>query len=137
MKKKGKIFSVQKLFILIFIGFISFVSFFLYPQMEISAYSFEKPFIKPLEGEIIVSFRQEYHDIEKDVKRKHTGIDIRGQAGDSICAAGNGIISYCGFSPIGGLTLVVKHNEKIRSTYLNLRTVFVSPGDKVKQGHNI
>jgi murein DD-endopeptidase MepM/ murein hydrolase activator NlpD len=92
------------------------------------------PFIAPLRGEFIVKFRQPYWDEEKEVERRHTGIDIAGSNGDHVRASGSGIVSYTGFSPIGGRTLVIKHNEKIRTTYLNLSAIFVSVGTNVKQG---
>lgn len=137
IRKNNKFLSADRLttFALVFLIFFSF--FLSFPQKIILADSFRRPFIKPADGEIIVGFRQEYPDIEKNVKRKHTGIDISGNPGDMIFAAGNGVVSYCGISPIGGLTLVIKHNDKIRSTYLNLNSVCVSPGDKVKQGEKI
>ncbi len=137
INKNNKFLSAGRLAIFTLIIFIFFLILFSYPQKIILADSFNKPFIKPLDGKTIISFREEYLDIEKNARRKHTGIDIEGNHGDLIYAAGNGEISYCGISPIGGLTLVIKHNDKIRSTYLNLRTVFVSPGNKVKQGERI
>jgi murein DD-endopeptidase MepM/ murein hydrolase activator NlpD len=91
----------------------------------------------PLEGKILISFRQEYLDEGQQVKRKHTGIDIEGSPGDYVIASANGVVSYCGFSPIGGRTVVVRHNEKIRTTYLNLSQVYVQPGVFVKQGQAI
>ena len=92
------------------------------------------PFIFPLEGEIIVRFRQEYLHIEKEKYLSHTGIDISGSHGQKVIAAGNGIISYCGFSPIGGRTIVIRHNKKIRTTYLNLSNIYISVGSYVRQG---
>ena len=92
------------------------------------------PFIAPLKGEFIVKFRQPYWDEEKEVERKHTGIDISGNIGGRVMASGTGIVSYIGFSPIGGRTLVIRHNEKIRTTYLNLSAIFVSQGSPVRQG---
>jgi murein DD-endopeptidase MepM/ murein hydrolase activator NlpD len=98
---------------------------------------YRTPFIVPLEGEITVGFRQSYWDEEKEKEYKHTGIDIGGKYGQKVHAAGSGIVSYIGFSPIGGRTLVIKHNQKIRTTYLNLMDIYVSTGTYVKQGDMI
>ena len=95
------------------------------------------PFIPPLKGDLIVKFRQPYWDEEKEVERRHTGVDISGNKGDHVMASGSGIVSYTGFSPIGGRTLVIKHNEKIRTTYLNLSAIFVSVGTYVRQGDSV
>ena len=99
------------------------------------AFSSQKvPFVAPLDGEFIVKFRESYWDEIDKVERKHTGLDISGENGDKVMAAGNGVVSYAGFSPIGGRTLVIKHNEKIRTTYLNLLQILIPVGAQVSQG---
>lgn len=99
------------------------------------AYSYIKsPFILPIDGEVITAFRQSYLYEDEQKQLKHTGIDISGKYGQKVAAAGNGVVSYCGFSPIGGRTLVIKHNQKIRTTYLNLMQIYVTTGTYVKQG---
>jgi len=116
----------------------SFIIILIFTYNPAAAYSdYKAPFISPLEGSIIVKFRQSYWDEEKETSRKHTGIDIKGTYGQKIKASGNGIVSYIGISPIGGRTLVIKHNEKIRTTYLNLMQIFVPVGAYVKQGEFI
>jgi hypothetical protein len=92
------------------------------------------PLISPLTGELAVKFRQEYFDENELVTRKHTGVDIAGRPGDAVRASGNGIVAYTGFSATGGRTVVIKHNENIRSTYLNILGCFVTKGDRVSQG---
>ncbi len=92
------------------------------------------PLIIPLNGKISVHFRQSYFDIKENVTRKHTGVDIEGYIGSNVIASGNGIVSYIGFSPIGGRTIVIKHNEKLRTTYLNLLQILAAPGQSVNQG---
>lgn len=99
--------------------------------------NYRSPFIIPINGEVITGFRQSYLDTDKQRFLKHTGIDIKGKYGQKVAAAGNGIVSYSGFSPTGGRTLVIKHNQKIRTTYLNLMQIYVSTGTYVKQGEII
>ena len=93
-----------------------------------------KPFISPLYGDIALGFREEYFNDDRQADYRHTGIDIIGAPGDRVSAAGNGTIVYTGFSPIGGRTIVIRHNQNIRTTYLNLQNIYVSQGDRVKQG---
>ncbi|MBC7333843.1 MAG: M23 family metallopeptidase [Actinobacteria bacterium] len=95
------------------------------------------PFIAPLDGPIIVKFRETYFYEERQKYLKHTGVDIEGKPGQKVVAAGNGTVTYIGFSPIGGRTLVIKHNQKIKTTYLNLSCTYVSVGSYVKQGQII
>jgi len=100
--------------------------------------SYKSPFIIPIASrDIIVGFRDSYLDKAEQVERKHTGIDIEGDSGENVFASGNGLVAYIGFSPIGGRTLVIRHNEKIKTTYLNLEQIFVSKGSRVCQGDRI
>lgn len=94
----------------------------------------KNPFIFPLKGHISVCFREQYFDEKEKTTRKHTGIDIAGEFNQDVLASGNGIVSYIGISPIGGRTIVIRHNEKIRTTYLNLLKICVYPGEYVHQG---
>lgn len=122
-----------KIFIYIFlIALFSLPSYiFSYPS---NSSEYKKPFIYPLQGKILIGFREEYFDIEKSIYYKHTGIDISGNPGEQVLAAGSGTVSYTGFSPIGGRTVVIRHNAMIRTTYLNLQSIYVSKGDNVAQG---
>ncbi len=88
----------------------------------------------PLSGKFTVKFRQEYFDESEQVIRKHTGVDITGRPGDMVRASGNGVVAYTGFSAIGGRTIVIKHNDKIRSTYLNILDCFVTKGEQLSNG---
>ena len=118
-------------YIKFFLCFLILV-FFLLPRPLIS-WDRQRPFIYPVEGEIITGFREECPGPEESI-RKHTGIDIQGGPGTKVAASANGIVSYTGISPTGGLTVVIKHNQRIRTTYLNLAGIYVGRGDKVRQG---
>ncbi len=135
---------VYFLFVLTFLGTVSltfFLFFFsinpLYSTYYNGNNSKKAPLIKPINGEIIVHFRQSYFDELEKTTRKHTGIDILGESNSKVIASGNGFVSYIGFSPIGGRTLVIKHNDRIRTTYLNLMQILVSVNDIVKQGDQV
>jgi murein DD-endopeptidase MepM/ murein hydrolase activator NlpD len=107
-------------------------------KQPLPVYSDNKsPFIIPTEGNIVTDFRESYFDTEKDRYLKHTGIDIEGNFGQKVVASGNGVVTYSGFSPIGGRTLVIKHNERIRTTYLNLLQIYATAGSYVRQGEVI
>ncbi|MBM3706885.1 MAG: M23 family metallopeptidase [Actinobacteria bacterium] len=121
--------------LLIIFGLMYCIIFMLLPSPIFS--SQKAPFIFPLDGEFIVKFRESYWDEACRVERKHTGVDISGENGDKVIASGSGIVSYIGFSPIGGRTIVIKHNEKIRTTYLNLLQIHIPLGTQIKQGDTI
>lgn len=114
------------------------LSLLIFTGFSSPVYSYIKsPFILPLEGNVITVFRQSYWYEDEQKQLRHTGIDISGKYGQKVTAAGNGIVTYCGFSPIGGRTLVIRHNKKIRTTYLNLMQIYVTTGTYVKQGEII
>jgi murein DD-endopeptidase MepM/ murein hydrolase activator NlpD len=128
------------LFVILFLLTFMNMPSFIYPDHNYSDYKppeYKSPFIIPLEGEIITGFRESYIIPDKQECLKHTGIDIEGKSGQKVIAAGNGIVNYTGFSPIGGRTLVIKHNDKIRTTYLNLMQIYVTTGKYVRQGEVI
>jgi murein DD-endopeptidase MepM/ murein hydrolase activator NlpD len=124
-------------YLILFIGI--FLLFLLSGPAAIYSYPgndtvLRKPFISPLYGDVVLGFREEYFNDERQADYRHTGIDIIGLPGDRVSAAGNGTVVYTGFSPIGGRTIVIRHNRNIRTTYLNLQNIYVSQGDRVKQG---
>ena len=135
-KDTGKIGYFYKKFLLAAMFIFIFPVMLILPAFPSFSYAQvpKAPFIIPLDGKIIVKFRQVYVDQEKNVERNHTGIDIAAEAGSKVLVSANGIVAYTGFSPIGGRTVVVKHNDKIRTTYLNLENIFVSAGAYVQQG---
>jgi murein DD-endopeptidase MepM/ murein hydrolase activator NlpD len=118
-------------YINIFLCF-SIVVFFLLPRPLLS-WDQQRPFVYPVEGEIITRIREDCPG-PRDSIRKHTGIDIYGEPGTKVAASANGTVSYTGISHTGGLTVVIKHNQRIRTTYLNLAGIYVGRGDKVRQG---
>jgi len=121
-----------------FISFILFILIFLcFPLPTYADTGYRVPFLIPLEGEVATEFRESYFDSEKNKYFKHTGIDIEGKFGQNVIASGNGVVTYCGFSPTGGRTIVIRHNGRIRTTYLNLLNIYVPVGKYVRQGETI
>jgi murein DD-endopeptidase MepM/ murein hydrolase activator NlpD len=109
-----------------------FTVFFMLPG-PLFSWEQRRPFIYPVWGEVITGFRDEYY-CQEGSSRRHTGIDIQGEPGDKVVASANGTVSYTGISPTGGLTIVIRHNSRIRTTYLNLAGIYVNVGNHVKQG---
>lgn len=66
------------------------------------------------------------------------GIDIRGQAGQSIFAAASGKVVYSGNGLIGyGNLVIIKHNNNYLSAYGHNRKLLVKEGDAVQAGQKI
>jgi lipoprotein NlpD len=68
----------------------------------------------------------------------HKGIDIDGQAGDSVVAVAPGRVVYAGSGIVGyGNLLIVKHNEVYLSAYGHNRSLLVKEGERVAAGQQI
>lgn len=67
--------------------------------------------------------------------RTHNGIDIGGDLGTPVKAAGDGIVSEIKSDPCFGITIIIDHQNGIKTVYSNLASdEMVSPNQKVKQG---
>ncbi len=69
----------------------------------------------------------------------HRGIDIEAPQGSSIRTAGDGVVSFAGFTPAegGGQTVTISHSTGLKSTYLHLSQLNVSKGESVSRGQVI
>jgi lipoprotein NlpD len=83
--------------------------------------------IWPAEGKIIAGF---------DETRK--GIDIAGQLGQQVVAAGAGRVMYAGSGIRGyGNLVIVKHTNNLLSAYAHNRSILVKEGQTVSKGQKI
>ncbi|AJS60025.1 M23 family metallopeptidase [Paenibacillus sp. IHBB 10380] len=64
----------------------------------------------------------------------HAGIDIVGQTGDPIYAAGAGQVLSAEQSGARGLYIVIQHPEGLQTSYMHMSNMNVSPGDQVSKG---
>lgn len=68
----------------------------------------------------------------------HKGIDLKGNLGDSVLAAGAGHVVYAGDGLRGyGKLLIVKHSDKYLSAYAHNSRLLVKEGDVVAVGQKI
>ena len=66
------------------------------------------------------------------------GIDITGQSGQPVRAAGDGVVVYSGSGLVGyGELVIVKHDEQWLSAYGHNRTRLVNEGARVQAGQQI
>lgn len=66
------------------------------------------------------------------------GIDIGGNAGDPVLAAGNGVVVYSGSGLVGyGELVIIKHSDEWLSAYGHNRKRLVQEGQRVKSGQPI
>lgn len=83
----------------------------------------------PARGQIIRRFSRD---------SANPGIDIAGEAGQTVRAAADGRIVYSGDGLRGyGQLIIVKHNESFLSAYAHNRKLLVQEGDQVRRGQPI
>jgi len=87
--------------------------------------------LMPARGKVVNVFSTKYGSSGK-------GLEIHGQAGETIKAAAKGTVVYSGdgLRSYGNL-LLIKHNDAYLSAYAFNQKVFVKAGDQVKQGQKI
>jgi len=64
----------------------------------------------------------------------HTGIDIAGQTGAPVGAAGEGIVSFVGSDRVFGNVLVIAHGPRLSTMYGHASRILVRVGDFVTAG---
>lgn len=98
------------------------------PSEVISARLDNQPRIKwvwPAKGEVATN-------------RQHKGIDIAGQEGAPVKAAGDGEVIYSGKSQDGyGNLIIIKHPKNFLSAYAHNQKIMVQEGDSVMAGQKI
>ncbi len=68
----------------------------------------------------------------------HNGIDFANKQNTKVYATADGIVTFTKFNGAYGYTILISHNNNIKSMYCHLSKNFnVNPGDIVKQGQLI
>lgn len=67
----------------------------------------------------------------------HSGIDIRASIGDPVYVTADGVVVSTGYDSSHGNNIVVNHSNGIRTWYMHLNKILVSPDDQVTKGQKI
>jgi len=68
---------------------------------------------------------------------KHSGIDIGGNYGDPVLAAGGGTVIESAYNRSRGHYVIIEHDDGYKSVYMHLRKRLANVGQKVAQGEQI
>ena len=90
----------------------------------------------PLSGSVGSGFGNLVHPVYGTV-RFHAGIDMGGQAGLPIAAAGNGTVIYAGWRSGYGNTVIIDHGSGFSSLYAHMSDFAVSTGSSVSAGSTV
>jgi murein DD-endopeptidase MepM/ murein hydrolase activator NlpD len=93
------------------------------------------PALKPMQGPYAGNkFGMRMHPI-LGVMREHQGVDIVGDVGTEVAAAGDGVVAVAGHTGGGyGNVVVINHGYGYQTLYAHLSKVLVKPGRRVKRG---
>ncbi|MBE6904341.1 MAG: M23 family metallopeptidase [Ruminococcaceae bacterium] len=94
-------------------------------------------YIMPVNGDISAVFSTTTPVFSKTMEdwRIHTGIDIKGNLGDSVKACAAGTVEDIYTDELKGVTVVLSHADGIKSLYCGLdKSVNVEIGEKIKSG---
>jgi murein DD-endopeptidase MepM/ murein hydrolase activator NlpD len=67
----------------------------------------------------------------------HHGIDIANEIGTPIKAAAAGTVSFTGYKPVYGLTVIIDHPDAKQTLYAHTQKTYVHKGEQVTQGQII
>ena len=97
-------------------------------------------FAMPVFGQISAEFARDKlaYSITMDDWRKHDGVDIAADRGTPVKAVADGVVSEIRNDPKLGITIVIDHQNGIKTVYANLASdEMVTPNQKVKKSEVI
>lgn len=68
---------------------------------------------------------------------QHSGIDLGGNSGDPVYAAGGGTVIESAYNRSRGHYIIIEHDSGYKSVYMHLRKRLAAVGQKVEQGEQI
>ncbi len=95
--------------------------------------SYGVAFVAPVMGYITSAYGMRIHPI-LNAPIFHTGLDIGGNAGASVRAASDGVISFAGENGSYGNFIMIKHAGGYESGYGHLNKIFIKSGRRVNKG---
>lgn len=91
----------------------------------------------PVRGEVTSNFGNRRSPFGGGRIEFHDGLDLAANYGEAVTAAGDGVVTFIGYRPGYGRTVVISHGYGYRSSYCHLSGYQVQEGDRVKKGQKI
>lgn len=91
------------------------------------------PFVSPRPFDVTAEFGQE-RVFNGELQSRHTGLDLRGQVGTPVRAAGRGRVALAGDFYFSGNGIFLDHGLGVYTGYFHLSEILVSEGDLVEKG---
>ena len=91
----------------------------------------------PHHGQITSGFGLRRNPFTRRGREMHFGVDFRGNVGDTIRSTANGVVESVGWRGGYGKTIVILHENDLRTLYAHLSTIDVVIGQEVSAGEFI
>ncbi|MEA1961549.1 MAG: peptidoglycan DD-metalloendopeptidase family protein [Bacillota bacterium] len=91
----------------------------------------------PNDGNVSSEYGMRNSPFNRRTTSFHDGIDIANQNGTDILAAGDGVVTFSGWIPVYGKTVLIDHGYGLVSKYGHNSSLLVSEGDTVEKGEVI
>lgn len=95
------------------------------------------PIGKPSDGNITSGFGYRRNPFTGRNSEFHSGIDFKGQVGDSVKTTGSGIVTFAGYKGGYGRCVIIEHEKNLQTLYGHLQQINVKAGDHVNSGQLI
>lgn len=102
-------------------------------NMSQSKVSLGVSLVKPISGTITSRFG----NVSRVRSGAHTGLDIAAPTGTGIKASASGTVTFSGWKGSYGYMVVVSHGNGVQTYYAHCSKLYVTAGQKVKQGQKI
>lgn len=97
----------------------------------------ERPFIRPVDGDVISAFGKKTIINGQMRKNPHTGVDFRGATGTPVKAPASGKVLLTGDHFFAGGSVYIDHGQGVISMYFHLSEISVKNDDIVAPGQLI
>ncbi len=104
-----------------------------FQNSRVSDRFFDKPFIRPIKGDISTPFGVRRFMNNKP-RNPHSGVDFRAQAGTPVHASNCGLVSFTGDHFFAGKSVYIDHGMGIITMYFHLSSIDVEQGQTVQVG---
>lgn len=95
------------------------------------------PIGKPSDGNMTSGFGYRRNPFTGRNSEFHSGIDFKGQVGDSVKTTGSGIVTFAGYKGGYGRCVIIEHEKNLQTLYAHLWQINVKTGDHVNSGQLI
>lgn len=91
----------------------------------------------PVGGEVTSNFGSRRSPFGGRRIEFHDGLDLAANYGEAVAVAGDGVVTFTGYRPGYGRTVIISHGYGYRSSYCHLSGCLVKEGENVKKGQKI